>query len=190
MREVGRSPADRASHRPAARHATRDRNPSGTMLFAVDTHVAPHCSPFIVRAPNSSLLTSWVSGIPARRAGPGLRQEGRPRMYQPKSVITTAAEVKALLGPDFESQVAKIIDHIDPHASSIPLSPANAEAILQPGSSLPRLDIECHDAENGLSVDSVAPSQTSPAISLGRRILDFAEGRINLAELAADTLDR
>jgi uncharacterized protein len=39
-------------------------------------------------------------------------------MYQPKSVITTAAEVKALLGPDFESQVAKIIDHIDPHCRS------------------------------------------------------------------------
>jgi len=36
-------------------------------------------------------------------------------MYQPKSVITTAAEVKALLGPAFETQVAKIIDHIDPH---------------------------------------------------------------------------
>ena len=36
-------------------------------------------------------------------------------MYQPKSVITTAAEVKALLGPAFETQVAKIIDHIDLH---------------------------------------------------------------------------
>ena len=39
-------------------------------------------------------------------------------MYQPKSVITTAAEIKALLGPDFESQVAKIIYHIDPHCQS------------------------------------------------------------------------
>jgi hypothetical protein len=41
-------------------------------------------------------------------------------MYQPQSVITTAAEVKALLGPDFESQVAKIIDHIDPHCAKTP----------------------------------------------------------------------
>jgi len=109
---------DRASHRPAARHATRDRNPLEPLLLAVGTHVAPHCSPLIVRAPNSSLLTSLVSGSPARRAAPGLRQEGRSPMYQPQSVITTAAEVKALLGPDFESQVAKIIDHIDPHCQS------------------------------------------------------------------------
>ena len=36
-------------------------------------------------------------------------------MYQPRSVITTAAEIRALLGPVFESQVAKIIDHIDLH---------------------------------------------------------------------------
>jgi PPOX class probable FMN-dependent enzyme len=36
-------------------------------------------------------------------------------MYQPKAPITTAAEIKAILGPDFPSQVAKIIDHIDSH---------------------------------------------------------------------------
>src|ERR1044072_3653983 len=36
-------------------------------------------------------------------------------MYQPKSVITTVAEIRARLGPVFETQVAKIIDHIDPH---------------------------------------------------------------------------
>lgn len=36
-------------------------------------------------------------------------------MYQPKFPITTAAEVKAILGEDYPSQVAKIIDHIDPH---------------------------------------------------------------------------
>jgi PPOX class probable FMN-dependent enzyme len=36
-------------------------------------------------------------------------------MYQPKAPIRTAAEIKAILGPDFVSQVAKIIDHIDPH---------------------------------------------------------------------------
>lgn len=29
--------------------------------------------------------------------------------------VTTAAEVKAILGADFPSQVQKIIDHIDPH---------------------------------------------------------------------------
>ena len=38
-----------------------------------------------------------------------------PRMYQPRSVITSAAEIRRLLGPVFESQVNKIIDHIDPH---------------------------------------------------------------------------
>lgn len=36
-------------------------------------------------------------------------------MYQPKSVITSAAEIRTLLGPVFESQVNKVIDHIDPH---------------------------------------------------------------------------
>ena len=39
-------------------------------------------------------------------------------MYQPKSVITTAAEIRALLGPVFETQAAKIIDHIDPHCQA------------------------------------------------------------------------
>jgi hypothetical protein len=39
-------------------------------------------------------------------------------MYQPKFPIRTAAEVKAILGPDFASQVAKIIDHIDPYCQA------------------------------------------------------------------------
>ena len=39
-------------------------------------------------------------------------------MYQPKFPIRTAAEVKAILGPDFPTQVAKIIDHIDQHCQA------------------------------------------------------------------------
>lgn len=39
-------------------------------------------------------------------------------MYQPKSVITTDAEIRAMLGPVYESQVAKIIDHIDMHCQA------------------------------------------------------------------------
>ena len=34
-------------------------------------------------------------------------------MYRPKAPITTAAEVKAILGPIHPSQIAKVIDHID-----------------------------------------------------------------------------
>lgn len=36
-------------------------------------------------------------------------------MYQPREIVNTAAEVKAILGEDFASQVAKIIDHVDAH---------------------------------------------------------------------------
>ena len=36
-------------------------------------------------------------------------------MYQPKVTVNTSAEVKAILGEDFPSQVAKILDHIDVH---------------------------------------------------------------------------
>jgi PPOX class probable FMN-dependent enzyme len=36
-------------------------------------------------------------------------------MYQPKLPVTSAAEIKTILGPDYPSQVAKIIDHIDVH---------------------------------------------------------------------------
>jgi hypothetical protein len=36
-------------------------------------------------------------------------------MYQPKVPITSAAEVKAVLGPDIPSQIVKVIDHIDVH---------------------------------------------------------------------------
>src|SRR5215510_1177794 len=39
-------------------------------------------------------------------------------MYQPKFPIRTASEVKTILGPDFPSQAAKIIDHIDPHCKA------------------------------------------------------------------------
>src|SRR5438094_1375907 len=40
---------------------------------------------------------------------------GSRKMYQPKVTVKSAAEVKAILGADFPSQVAKIIDHIDSH---------------------------------------------------------------------------
>lgn len=36
-------------------------------------------------------------------------------MYKPKQVVTSAAEVKSVLGEDFASQTAKVIDHIDDH---------------------------------------------------------------------------
>ena len=36
-------------------------------------------------------------------------------MYQPEVTVTSAAEVKAILGPDFPNQTAKVIDHIDVH---------------------------------------------------------------------------
>jgi PPOX class probable FMN-dependent enzyme len=36
-------------------------------------------------------------------------------VYQPKNVVSSAAELKSILGPDFPSQVAKVIDHIDDH---------------------------------------------------------------------------
>jgi len=40
-------------------------------------------------------------------------------MYQPKAPIVTTEEIKAILGPDFTSQTAKIIDHIDPPCLSL-----------------------------------------------------------------------
>jgi PPOX class probable FMN-dependent enzyme len=39
-------------------------------------------------------------------------------MYQPKVPITSAAEVKAILGPDLPSQIAKVTDHIDAHCEA------------------------------------------------------------------------
>jgi PPOX class probable FMN-dependent enzyme len=36
-------------------------------------------------------------------------------MYQPQVPITSAAEVKAILGPDIPNQVSKVINHIDAH---------------------------------------------------------------------------
>src|SRR5262249_41421934 len=39
-------------------------------------------------------------------------------MYHPKVPITTAAGVKAILGPDFPSQIGKVINHIDAHCKA------------------------------------------------------------------------
>lgn len=36
-------------------------------------------------------------------------------MYDAKHVITSVAEVKEILGPDFPIQISKVIDHIDAH---------------------------------------------------------------------------
>src|SRR5436309_6337278 len=36
-------------------------------------------------------------------------------MYQPKMPITSAAEIKAILGQPLPNQIAKVIDHIDAH---------------------------------------------------------------------------
>jgi predicted pyridoxine 5'-phosphate oxidase superfamily flavin-nucleotide-binding protein len=38
-------------------------------------------------------------------------------MYRPLAPITTAAEVKAILGSIHPSQIAKVIDHIDEHCA-------------------------------------------------------------------------
>ncbi len=38
-------------------------------------------------------------------------------MYQPRVTITSAAEVKAILGPVHPSQIAKVIDHVDEHCA-------------------------------------------------------------------------
>ncbi|MFN3144623.1 MAG: MSMEG_1061 family FMN-dependent PPOX-type flavoprotein [Paracoccaceae bacterium] len=39
-------------------------------------------------------------------------------MYQPKKPVADVAELKATLGPDFPSQVSKVIDHIDDHVAT------------------------------------------------------------------------
>ncbi len=36
-------------------------------------------------------------------------------MYQAKSPVASVDELKRILGPDFPSQLAKVIDHIDVH---------------------------------------------------------------------------
>jgi uncharacterized protein len=58
-------------------------------------------------------------------------------MYQAKFPIRTAAEAKAILGEDFPSQIAKIIDHIDSHCRAwiercpfIVVSSANAAGAM------------------------------------------------------------
>ena len=45
-------------------------------------------------------------------------------MYQPKVPVKTAAEVKAILGKDFPSQVGKILDHIDAHCRACAMGAA------------------------------------------------------------------
>ena len=39
-------------------------------------------------------------------------------MYQPKKPVASAAQLKEILGPDFPSQVSKVIDHIDDHCQA------------------------------------------------------------------------
>ncbi|MEM9735858.1 MAG: MSMEG_1061 family FMN-dependent PPOX-type flavoprotein [Pseudomonadota bacterium] len=39
-------------------------------------------------------------------------------MYTPTDILETEAEVEAMLGPVFPSQINKIIDHIDPHCQT------------------------------------------------------------------------
>ena len=39
-------------------------------------------------------------------------------MYQPKEPITSAAEIKAIVGPILPNQIAKVIDHIDAHCKA------------------------------------------------------------------------
>jgi hypothetical protein len=58
-------------------------------------------------------------------------------MFQPKFPIKTAVEVKAILGEDFPSQIAKIIDSIDLHCRAwiercpfIVISSANAAGAM------------------------------------------------------------
>lgn len=58
-------------------------------------------------------------------------------MYQPKVIVKTAAELKAILGKDFPSQVAKVIDHIDSHCRAwiercpfVVISSANAAGAM------------------------------------------------------------
>ena len=36
-----------------------------------------------------------------------------------KNVVGSVAELKAILGPDFPSQINKVIDHIDGHCPSL-----------------------------------------------------------------------
>lgn len=39
-------------------------------------------------------------------------------MYMPQNVVTSAAQLKAILGPDLPSQINKVIDHIDDHCQA------------------------------------------------------------------------
>lgn len=58
-------------------------------------------------------------------------------MFQPRMVVSSAAEVKEILGPDFPSQVSKVIDHIDVHCQTwierspfVVISSANASGAM------------------------------------------------------------
>ena len=58
-------------------------------------------------------------------------------MYEAKNVVTSAEEIKEILGKDFPSQISKVIDHIDDHCRSwiertpfIVVSSANADGAM------------------------------------------------------------
>ncbi len=58
-------------------------------------------------------------------------------MYEAKKVVTSAAEVKGILGKEFPSQVNKVINHIDVHCRTwierspfIVISSANAAGVM------------------------------------------------------------
>ncbi len=58
-------------------------------------------------------------------------------MFEPKNIVTSAAEVKEILGADFPSQVSKVIDHIDDHCRTwierspfVVISSANASGAM------------------------------------------------------------
>ena len=58
-------------------------------------------------------------------------------MYEAKNVVTSAEEIKKILGKDFPSQISKVIDHIDDHCRSwiertpfIVVSSANADGAM------------------------------------------------------------
>ena len=58
-------------------------------------------------------------------------------MYEAKNVVTSAEEIKEILGSDFPSQVNKVIDHIDAHCRTwiertpfIVISSANASGVM------------------------------------------------------------
>ncbi len=59
-----------------------------------------------------SVSDIWVDGWSGDRDN---RRMGNRPGYQPEHVVTTAEEIAATVGEQFESQVNKVIDHIDDH---------------------------------------------------------------------------